>query len=135
MKLFVTVYNDPRLLGHFLRHYEAIGVTDFYIAVPVELRDQVEERTEGHSVHLIDGLNVADSVSGTAAVSEMRKLHQEDDEWVLICDLDEFLECESVEDVAAGRRARRRKSRPRDHARPLRPGRPAARVRARRGSE
>ena len=105
MKLFVTVYDDPRLLGHFLRHYEAIGVTDFYIAIPGELRDQVEERTEGHSVNLIEGLNVADSVSGTAAVSEMRKLHQEDDEWVVICDLDEFLECESVEDAAeaAGR--------------------------------
>ena len=100
MKLFVTVYDDPRLLGHFLRHYEAIGVTDFYIAIPGELRDEVEERTEGHSVNLIEGLNVADSVSGTAAVSEMRKLHQEDDEWVVICDLDEFLECESVEDAA-----------------------------------
>ena len=100
MKLFVTVYDDPRLLGHFLRHYEAIGVTDFYIAIPGELRDQVEERTEGHSVNLIEGLNVADSVSGTAAVSDMRKLHQEDDEWVVICDLDEFLECESVEDAA-----------------------------------
>jgi len=39
-------------------------------------------------------------VFGTAAVSEMRKLHQEDDEWVVICDLDEFLECELVEDAA-----------------------------------
>ena len=57
MKLFVTVYDDPRLLGHFLRHYEAIGVTDFYIAIPGELRDQVEERTEGRSVNLIEGLN------------------------------------------------------------------------------
>jgi hypothetical protein len=100
MKLFVTVYDDPRLLGHFLRHYEAIGVTSFYIAIPGQLRDEVEKRTGGHPVKIINGLNVADSVSGTAAVSDMRALHQENDEWVVICDLDEFLECESLEDAA-----------------------------------
>ena len=100
MKLFVTIYDDPRILGHFLRHYESIGVTDFYIAIPGELRDQVEEQSEGHPVNLIEGLNTADSVSGTAAVSDMRKLRQEEGEWVVITDLDEFLECESVEDAA-----------------------------------
>src|SRR6516162_3747501 len=33
MKLFVTINNDARLLGHFLRHYSGFGITEFFIAV------------------------------------------------------------------------------------------------------
>lgn len=100
MKLFVTIYNDARLLAHFLRHYRARGVTAFYIAVVAELRSEIERAARGHPVTLVHGLNVADSVAGTAAVSEMRAAHQQPAEWVVIVDLDEFVECPSLPDIA-----------------------------------
>ena len=33
LKLFTTIYDDARLLGHFLAHYDRAGVTQFFIAV------------------------------------------------------------------------------------------------------
>ncbi len=33
LKLFTTIYDDARLLGHFLAHYDRPGVTQFFIAV------------------------------------------------------------------------------------------------------
>jgi len=39
MKLFTTIYDDARLLGHFLAYYDRAGVTEFFISV-----------TEGHGL-------------------------------------------------------------------------------------
>ena len=41
MKLFVAIYDDARLLSHFLKHYAKAGVTDFFVA----LDGQVEQLT------------------------------------------------------------------------------------------
>ena len=37
LKLFTTIYDDARLLQHFLAHYELAGVNRFLIAVTGEL--------------------------------------------------------------------------------------------------
>lgn len=101
LKLFVTVYNDARLLPHFLRHYAAIGVGRFFIAVPAELRENIESRIENYPVRLFTHFELARSVFDMTAVTEMRLLHQGAMEWVVIVDLDEFIECPDLLSVAA----------------------------------
>jgi hypothetical protein len=93
MKLFVTIYNDARLLGHFLRHYAGAGVTHFFIAVPPEFAMALGPFMDRYNITRCDGLDVADSIlGGVAAVSEMRRRHQRANEWVVLSDLDEFIE-------------------------------------------
>jgi hypothetical protein len=93
MKLFSVIYNDAALFPHFLRHYTAAGVTQFCIAVAPEFRPVVAASAAGYSVRLFDGLDVPDSLlAGTAAISAMRRAAQRDGEWVMIVDLDEFIE-------------------------------------------
>src|SRR5262245_51836116 len=99
LKLFVTVYNDARLIHHFLRHYEARGVTHFFIAVGEDLKRVVDQTRVDHPVSVVTGLDVVNSVAGTAAVSAMRAQHHGDDEWAAIVDLDEFVECQSLPDI------------------------------------
>jgi hypothetical protein len=92
MKLFVAVYDDCALLPHFLKHYQSMGVKKFYIAaspavVPIVRRDAI-----GFDAVVRDDLDVADSFQGGAlAVTAMRFDYSDEDEWVLIADLDEFL--------------------------------------------
>jgi hypothetical protein len=101
MKLFVSIYNDARLLGHFLRHYVERGVTHFYIAESADVRANVETLARGYPVTLCHDLDVADSIlAGTAAVNEMRRRYQARDEWIVIVDLDEFVECADLRSVA-----------------------------------
>jgi hypothetical protein len=69
------------------------------VAVPPGVRRDAERLVQDRPVTLVEGLDVADSVSGTSAVTHMRRLHQERDEWAVIADLDEFLECPSIADV------------------------------------
>lgn len=93
MKLFVVIYNDARLFSHFLAHYASARVTDFFIAVAPEFRSEVERYADGFNIRIFDGLDVPDSLlAGTAAISEMRRIVQRPDEWVVIVDLDEFIE-------------------------------------------
>lgn len=92
LKLFVTLYHDATLLGHFLRHYQGIGVTRFYVAVAAEREREIKPLTQSYPVELVTGLDVEESVFGTAAVSAMREHHQEADEWAVIVDVDEFIE-------------------------------------------
>lgn len=93
MKLFTTIYDDARLLGHFLRHYDRAGVTDYFIATAPGFAQAVEPYTSRYKITVCDGLDVADSwLGGASAVSDMREAHQNDDEWVIIVDLDEFAE-------------------------------------------
>jgi hypothetical protein len=52
---------------------------------------------------VFDGFDVADSLlAGSSAVTAMRRLHQADDEWVVIVDLDEFVEFPGPIDALAG---------------------------------
>lgn len=93
MKLFVTIYNDARLLGHFLRHYDAAGIRQFFIAAPAEFCDAIQAFTGRYDITLVEGLDVVDSIlGGTSAVSAMRARYQGTNEWAAIVDLDEFVE-------------------------------------------
>jgi hypothetical protein len=93
MKLFVTIFNDAMLLGHFLRHYARAGITEFFIAVPPHLKTAGAPFLSSYDITFCEGLDVNDSLlTGSRAVSEMRKRYQASDEWVVIVDLDEFVE-------------------------------------------
>ncbi len=93
MKLFTAIYNDARLLGHFLAHYRRAGVTEFFIAVDPSFRSAAAEFSSTYNLTLFDELDVADSFTGgVTAVTEMRQRHQGMSEWVIIVDLDEFIE-------------------------------------------
>jgi hypothetical protein len=93
MKLFTAIYNDAKLLGSFLRHYDQYGITEFFIAASPSFASMVKGFMGNYRITLFEGLDVADSIlGGTAAVTEMRRIHQQDNEWVVIVDLDEFAE-------------------------------------------
>jgi hypothetical protein len=93
MKLFTAIFDDARLLRHFLRHYSRAGIGQFFIAVSPGFESAVETFKREYSITAVVGLDVADSFcGGTAAVTEMRRLYQASDEWVVIVDLDEFIE-------------------------------------------
>jgi hypothetical protein len=93
MKLFTAIYDDARLLGHFLKHYDRAGVTEYFIATAPRFAHIVESHKSWCTITVYEELDVADSwLGGTSAVSEMRKIHHGDDEWVIIVDLDEFIE-------------------------------------------
>jgi len=93
MKLFTALYDDSRILKHFLDHYGAAGVSDFYIAVSPGLASAVAAFMPDFNIEVFEGLNVADSFCcGVSAVTEMRKQRQGKCEWAVIVDLDEFIE-------------------------------------------
>lgn len=93
MKLFVCIYDDARLLTHFLAHYHAIGVSEFHIAAPPSLAASVQSFDADYRIRQYNELDVADSfLGGAAAVTGMRRAAHEPDEFALIADLDEFLE-------------------------------------------
>ena len=93
MKLFVCVFDDARLLPHFLRHYEQFGVTEFHIAAPQDLANSIARRSRNYRVIQYHDFDVAASFTGGAeAVTKMRELAQGPEEWVVIVDLDEFVE-------------------------------------------
>jgi hypothetical protein len=92
-KLFVCIYDDARLLPHFLKHYQKFGITEFHVAAPKDLADFVGSASRGYNVRQYDDLDIADSfMGGASAVTRMRNLFQSPDEWVVIVDLDEFVE-------------------------------------------
>ena len=93
LKLFVCVVDDVRLLPHFLRHYEPLGVTEFHIAAPRNLADSIADASRNYKVIQHHDFDAAASFTGGAdAVTAMRELAQSDEEWVVIVDLDEFVE-------------------------------------------
>jgi hypothetical protein len=93
MKLFVAVHHDARLLGHFLAHYRKVGVTDFFIAVNDKFRSVVAGYSHSYNITIFDEVDVSDTVIGeVSAVTELRHRHQGSDEWVIVVDLDEFIE-------------------------------------------
>jgi len=93
MKLFTAIYEDARLLRHFLRHYDSAGVTEFYVATSAACASEAKAAVGDYNATLFEQLDVHDSlIGGNAAVTEMRRLHQAENEWSIIVDLDEFVE-------------------------------------------
>ena len=93
VKLFVCIFDDARLLPHFLRHYDRFGITEFHIAAAPHLAEYVSTVSAGYKVVQYNEFDVAESVTGgVSAVAAMRERAQEADEWVVIVDLDEFVE-------------------------------------------
>ena len=93
MRLFVCAVDDVRLLPHFLRHYERSGVTEFHVATPRHLANSIESVSHNYLViqyHDFDA--VASFTGGAEAVTKMRETAQGAGEWVVIVDLDEFVE-------------------------------------------
>ncbi len=90
LKLFTTIYDDARLLGHFLAHYDRAGVTQFFIAVAEGHGSSVHARLSDHDLRRA---GVADKYPfGVNAATEMRRRYQDPDEWAVMVDLDEFVE-------------------------------------------
>jgi hypothetical protein len=93
MKLFTAICNDAQLLLPFLHHYDRYGITEFFVAASPGFVSTVKGFMGRYRITLFEGLDVGDSVlGGTAAVTEMRRIYQQSDEWVVIVDLDEFVE-------------------------------------------
>ena len=93
MKLFTAIYDDARILRHFLRHYDRAGVSEFCIATSTACAREVKALVGNYKVKLFEQFDVHDSsLGGNAAVTEMRRLHQAENEWIIIVDLDEFIE-------------------------------------------
>ena len=93
MKLFVAIYNDAQLLGHFLAHYYKAGIKEFFIAVHPAFRDEVSPFEELYDITVFSDLDVTDTPIGqVSAVTEMRRRFQSNSEWAIIVDLDEFIE-------------------------------------------
>jgi hypothetical protein len=92
MKLFVTIYNDATLLEHFLRHYTAAGIGEFFIAAGPEWEGDVRQFTDQYPIVLCTDLPILNSLYGSAPIFDMRLRHQGKNEWVAIVDLDEFVE-------------------------------------------
>jgi hypothetical protein len=101
VKLFVCVFDDVRLLPHLLRHYVRFGVSEFHVAAPPLLANDITGASRKFRVIQYNDLNAAGSFTGgTEAVTKMRELAQGPEEWVVIVDLDEFVEFpESVIDL------------------------------------
>jgi Glycosyl transferase family 2 len=103
MKLFTTIYDDARLLGHFLAHYRHVGVTEFFIAVAGELGSAVRPFMSQFHITVCEDLGVADQYPfGVNATTEMRRRYQAADEWAIVVDIDEFVEFPSpIDDIIA----------------------------------
>lgn len=92
VKLFTSIYQDCRLLPHFLRHYQSLGVNHYVICVHPQIADEVCSLTQSHEVVLHVTDFVAESVlADVSAMTMLRRKSQANQEWAIIVDLDEFL--------------------------------------------
>jgi hypothetical protein len=108
VKLFTSVLDDTKLLPHFLRHYASAGVSDFYIVAPSELASEIAPLSSDYRITLCrTGFSeLRESFRrgniATDHMSAIRRRHQGEDEWVIIVDLDEFIEFdESLSSIIA----------------------------------
>jgi Glycosyl transferase family 2 len=93
MKLFTAIQHDAQLLENFLTHYSRAGVTQFLIAIDARFEGAVAEFFRNYNIQLFRDLDVRDTViGGVTAITQIRERHQSADEWVIIVDLDEFVE-------------------------------------------
>jgi hypothetical protein len=93
VKLFVCIFDDAGLLPHFLRHYDRLGVSEFHVATTPSLAEEVSEAAAAYRASVYTEFEVAETVTGgVTAVAAMRDRAQDLGEWVVIVDLDEFVE-------------------------------------------
>jgi Glycosyl transferase family 2 len=98
MKLFTSIFDDTRLLPYFLHHYARAGIDEFHMLAPSDSVGELSSLApEYHiTVSTIDWTAMSESFSrgdlATAVLGEVRAHHQADDEWVVILDLDEFVD-------------------------------------------
>ena len=93
MKLFTAIYDDARLLEHFLAHYGRAGVIEFFMAVAGDLGSPVRPFMSQYQITLCEDLGVADQYPfGVNAATETRRRYQKADEWARVADIDEFVE-------------------------------------------
>jgi hypothetical protein len=95
MKLFVCISDDAEgLLPHFLNHYGSRGIQEFHIAAPHALQSQIRDASGEHKLFLYSDLDISSCYidGGAPVIAEMRRQRQATDEWVMIVDLDEFVE-------------------------------------------
>jgi putative methyltransferase (TIGR04325 family) len=101
-KVFTGVFEDARLLPHFLRHYAASGIREFYVAVPSGRENEIEHLASGYRVTISSTqIDDSDILAGQAeAIRQLRERRQGEDEWALIVDLDELVSFrESLESI------------------------------------
>ena len=108
VKLFTSVSDDLDLFPHFLRHYAQAGVTDFFVVAPSEVVDVMTPLASDYAMTIVpaDPAGAARHVGSTEQVSNLRRRHQQNDEWVVIAEADEFVDFpESITDIAAAAEA------------------------------
>src|SRR5260370_30341041 len=92
MKLFTAIYDDARLLGHFLAHYGRAGVTEFFIAVAGDLVSAVRPFMSQYQITLCQDLGVSDQYPfGVNAAPEARPRYQKPEDGALVVDIDDFV--------------------------------------------
>ena len=92
MKLFTAIYDDARLLGPFLRHYDRYGVSEFFIAASPSFVSTVKTFMSDYPITLVEEHDAATRFLSSDPIEAMRKIYHHDDEWAVIVDLDEFIE-------------------------------------------
>jgi len=92
MKLFTAIYDDARLLGPFLRHYDRYGISEFFIAASPSFVSTVKNFMSDYSITLVEEHDAATRFLNSDPIEEMREINHRDDEWAVIVDLDEFVE-------------------------------------------
>jgi hypothetical protein len=94
MKLVVCVVDDEcGILPRFLCHYAARGITQFFVACPRGFKSSVERHQRDYRLVVDTGQDVVESIpGGVSAVTAMCTRHQHPGEWVMVVDLDEFVE-------------------------------------------
>jgi hypothetical protein len=93
MKLFTSIYDDTRLLGPFLRHYNQYRISEFFIAVAPDVVSTVKEFMGRYPITLFERHATAvQFIDAAHVVNEMREIHHQDNEWAVVVDLDEFVE-------------------------------------------
>jgi transaldolase len=108
VKLFTSVSDDLDLFPHFLRHYAQAGVTDFFVVAPSEVVDVMTPLASDYAVTIVpaDPAGAARHVGSTEQVSNLRRRHQQKDEWVVIAEADEFVDFpKSITEIAAAAEA------------------------------
>ena len=62
LKLFVAIAGHATLLPHFLHHYQAAGVTRFFVSVEPSLEAEVTRIASGFPLELVRGLDATESI-------------------------------------------------------------------------
>lgn len=96
MKLFSYIYKHCDLLVPFLKHYDRLGITDYFLIVNTwgneTIEEEVREYSRGRKVTLSVVHQIFLSDEKVARLEGLKRKHASPNEWVIVTDLDEFLE-------------------------------------------